>query len=507
MLPEDTDLLRQIIVEMGTQLEMHERRYLRVQTILEQLLRWRFGRKSERTDERQLYLFAMQWEAEGHTAQQLADELGLDPNDPMAPDKEEDDKPKRRGHGRNPLPPALKRERIEYELSEAERKCPRCAETMPKIGEDVSERLEFIPAQLKVIEEARAKYACRCGDTLKTAPKPAQPIEKGLAGASLLAQIAVAKFADHAPLNRQERIFRRHGAELSRKTMCGWLRQTADLLTPLYERLKAQALASKVVQTDDTPVAVLDRSLPKTRTGRIWTYVGKQATVYDYTPTRKRDGPERFLKDYRGYLQADAYAGYDKLYDDPERGLIEVACMAHARRKVWEARSSNLLPMSTVLGFIALLYRIERRVRNASSAERQAFRQRYALPVLEELHALLERIQDRVLPKSPEGMAVSYALSNWRALCRYVEDGDLSIDNSGAERSLRGTAIGRKNWCFFGSDNGGRTAAILKSFIASCQQSKVEPWSYLCDVLTRIAAHPVNALDQLLPAHWKPASA
>jgi hypothetical protein len=164
---------------------------------------------------------------------------------------------------------------------------------------------------------------------LQTAPKPAQPVEKGLAGASLLAQVAVSKYADHCPLHRQESIFRRHGAELSRKTMCGWMRQTAELLAPLYERLKRQALGSKVVQTDDTPVMVLDPELPKTRTGRIWTYVGAEATVYDYTPTRKRDGPERFLKDYRGYLQADAYAGYDQLYVKPERGLVEVGCMAH----------------------------------------------------------------------------------------------------------------------------------------------------------------------------------
>ncbi len=164
---------------------------------------------------------------------------------------------------------------------------------------------------------------------MKTAPKPAQPIEKGLAGASLLAQVAVAKYADHCPLHRQEVIFQRHGVELSRKTMCGWMRQTADLLTPLYERLKAAVLHSKVVQTDDTPVAVLDPTRTRTRKGRLWTYVGEDATVYDYTPTRAREGPDRFLKDYKGYLQADAYGGYDALYKDPERGLVEVACWAH----------------------------------------------------------------------------------------------------------------------------------------------------------------------------------
>ena len=508
-LPDNPEVLRQMVLDLATQLEAHERRYQRVQNILEQLLRWRFGRKSEKLDERQMFLFAVQWEAEGRTPQQLAAELGLDENDPLAPEPEKADKKqtKRRGHGRKPLPRTLTRERIEHELSEAERACPNCARTMERIGEEVSERLEYVPASLKVIEEARAKYACRCGGALKTAPKPAQPIEKGVAGASLLAQVVVAKYADHCPLHRQEGIFRRHGVELSRKTMCGWMRQTADLLAPLYERLKTRALDSKVVQTDDTPVKVLDPELPKTRTGRIWTYVGEGATVYDYTPTRKREGPERFLKQYRGYLQADAYAGYDHLYEKPERGLIEVGCMAHARRKYFEARTSNLPCVAPALGYIGLLYRIERTARGWSPAERLALRQRCAVPVLEELHAYLERARLNVLPKSPEGMAIAYTLSNWKALRRYAADGELAIDNNGAERSLRGIAVGRRNWMFFGSDNGGKTAAVLKSFIASCQQSKVEPWAYLCDVLTRIAEHPVNALEELLPSNWKPASA
>jgi len=342
---------------------------------------------------------------------------------------------------------------------------------------------------------------------LKTAPKPAQPIEKGLAGASLLAQVAVSKYADHCPLHRQEVIFRRHGAELSRKTMCGWMGQTADLLEPLYERLRTAALASKVVQTDDTPVKVLDPELTKTRTGRIWTYVGEGATVYDYTPTRKGEGPEQFLKDYRGYLQADAYGGYDALYKKPERGLVEVACWAHARRKFYEARSSDLPGATLALAYIGLLYKIERRARDLGCEDRFAMRQRRAVPVLDHFKEYLDRERVRVLPKSPEGMAISYALSNWTALRRYTEVGELAIDNNGAERSLRGVAVGRRNWTFFGSDRGGKTAAVLMSFMASCQRLKIDPWAYLCDVLGRIASHSIHDLDQLLPANWKPAAA
>ncbi len=509
-LPDNPEVLRQMVVDLATQLDAHERRYQRVQRILEQLLEWRFGQKREKIDERQLFLFALQLEATGGDVKEVIGEMEEDgkPDGGQPPSSGSGDKPARsRGHGRKRLPRALLRERIEHELSEAERQCPHCARTMARIGEEVSERLEYVPAALKVVEEVRAKYACSCGGALQTAPKPAQPVEKGLAGASLLAQVAVSKYADHCPLHRQESIFRRHGAELSRKTMCGWMRQTAELLAPLYERLKKQALGSKVVQTDDTPVMVLDPELPKTRTGRIWTYVGAEATVYDYTPTRKRDGPERFLKDYRGYLQADAYAGYDQLYVKPERGLVEVGCMAHTRRKFYEARSSNLPCVSPALAYIGLLYRIERRARGLSADGRLALRQRWAVPVLEELRAYLERARMSALPKSPEGMAIGYTLSNWRALCRYAEDGDLAIDNNGAERSLRGVAVGRRNWTFFGSDRGGRTAAVLTSFMASCRQSRIDPWAYLRDVLTRIAAHPVNTLDELLPSNWKPASA
>jgi hypothetical protein len=283
--------------------------------------------------------------------------------------------------------------------------------------------------------------------------------------------------------------------------------QTADLLAPLYERLKSVALTSKVVQTDDTPVKVLDPELTKTRTGRIWTYVGEGATVYDYTPTRKGEGPEQFLEEYRGYLQADAYGGYDALYKKPERGLVEVACWAHARRKFYEARSSELQGATTALAYIGLLYKTERRARDLGCEDRFSMRQRCAVPVLDHFREFLERERARVLPKSPEGMAISYALSNWTALRRYTEDGDLAIDNNGAERSLRGVAVGRRNWTFFGSDRGGKTAAVLMSFMASCQRLKIDPWAYLCDVLGRIATHPVRTLDELLPANWKPAAA
>ena len=319
--------------------------------------------------------------------------------------------------------------------------------------------------------------------------------------------MAVGKYSDHLPLHRQEGIFERHGVELSRKTMCDWMRGCAELVTPLYELMKQEVLSSKVVQTDDTPVNVLDPALPRTRTGRIWTYVGDDGhsyTVYDYTPNRSRAGPDAFLQQFRGFLQADAYSGYDEFFNDPERGMREVACWAHARRKFYEAQSSDLMRSTVMLAYIRLLYDVEReaRDRELSAAERRALRQSKSKPVLGDIKAYLEAEREKVLPKSPIGQAISYALSNWAALERYSQDGDLEIDNNGAERSLRGVAVGRKNWMFFGSDNGGRTAAVLTSLIATCKSLGADPFAYLRDVFERIGAHPQDRLKELLPDQW-----
>jgi hypothetical protein len=291
--------------------------------------------------------------------------------------------------------------------------------------------------------------------------------------------------------------------------MSDWMRQCAEFVSPLYDRMKQTVLSSKVVQTDDTPVPVLDPKLPRTRTGRIWTYVGDNDhpyTVYDYTPNRSRDGPEEFLEPFNGYLQADAYSGYDHLYQDPQRDVTEVACWAHARRKFYEAQSSDLMRSMILLAYIRLLYDVEREARESkgSAEDRRALRQAKSRPILNDIQAYLEAERPKVLPKSPEGQAIAYTLSNWKALVRYCDDGDLEIDNNGAERSLRGVAVGRKNWMFFGSDNGGQTAAVLTSLIATCKRLRIDPFAYLRDLFARIAAHPHNRLDELLPDRWQP---
>ena len=288
-----------------------------------------------------------------------------------------------------------------------------------------------------------------------------------------------------------------------------WLEQ---MLRNRYGQKRERVLSSRVVQTDDTPVPGLDPELPRTRTGRIWTYVGDALhpyTVYDYPPNRCREGPDEFLRDFRGYLQADAYSGYDAIYQDAARGVTEVACMAHARRKYFEAQSSDIMRSTVMLAYFHLLYDVERQAREQQldAAGRLALRRERSQPMLDDIQAYLERERPKVLPKSPIGQAIGYTLSNWEALVRYAKDGDLEIDNNGAERSLRGVAVGRRNWTFFGSDNGGRTAAVLTSLIATSKRHHMDPFAYLRDVFARISAHPQNRLEELLPDRWLAARA
>jgi hypothetical protein len=294
--------------------------------------------------------------------------------------------------------------------------------------------------------------------------------------------------------------------------MCDWAAQCADLLKPLQERMVQEVRASKVIHTDDTPVNVLDRDRTQARTGRFWAYLGDSdhpQTVFTYTASRSRDGPREFLRGWSGYLQADAFGGYDGIYAGEVGGRVtEVACWAHARRKFYEARTSDAAASTQALAYIRLLYDVEDEARELSAPERQSLRQQRAMPRLEQFQTWLQSQQAErggsVLPKSPMGQAITYAMNQWEALCVYATDGDLAIDNNAAENALRRVAIGRKNWLFCGSDNGGHTAAILFSLMATCQRHKVEPFAYLRDVLTRIAATPVTQLDSLLPDRWIP---
>ena len=506
-LPSEVNVLHQIVLQLLQAVEDKDQLLARVQHQLAQLLRYRYGQKRERIDENQLFLFAAQIIAASQQSRAAtpSEEPAIGSSS-RADSKEKKENPGRHGHGRKTLPASLERRRVVFDLEESQRQCQYCKTPMQKIGEDISERLEFVPASLQVIEEVRPKYACSKGCGVAAAHKPASPIEKGLPGPGLLAQVAVSKYGDHLPLNRMESIFQRHGVELSRKTMCDWMAACAELVRPVWERMREVVLTSKAVQTDDTPVPVLDRGLTRTRTGRIWTYVGDATSpyiVYDYTGNRSREGPEEFLRGYKGYLQADAYAAYDAMFKNPKRYLTEVACWAHSRRYFFEAQTSDLCRATVMLAYIQLLYEVEREARNATAEQRRELRQAKSRPILENIKNYLQTEKPKVLPKSPMGVAIDYTLSNWEALLRYTEDGDLEIDNNSAERSLRPIVVGRRNWLFYGSDKGGRTGAVLSTLIASCKRLRIEPFAYLRDLFTRISAHPHHRLDELLPDKWR----
>ncbi len=341
-----------------------------------------------------------------------------------------------------------------------------------------------------------------------TATKDHQPIEKGIPAAGLLAHVVVSKYVDHLPLYRLEGIFRRHDIDIKRSTMCGWAASCADLLEPLYKLMTKELLQSKVINTDDTPVRVQDKTLDKkTRTGRLWIYCGDKShpyNVYDYTTSRSREGPQKFLGDYKhGYLQADAYAGYDVIFDDHARDVKELLCWAHARRKFYDSRKHAPQLSHTAIAWIKMLYDVEKQIKELSSGEKQAMRQEKSVPILRDFKSWLDEITDeQALPQSPIRQGINYAINGWEALCRYTEDGEFAIDNNVAERQMRPIAVGRKNWMFFGSDRGGRTAAILSSIAQSAKRHNLNAYLYLRDVIARISDHPANQLRDLLPDNW-----
>jgi hypothetical protein len=335
---------------------------------------------------------------------------------------------------------------------------------------------------------------------------PLRPVSGCIAGAGILAQVVVSKFADHLPLYRFEDISSRCGLYLPRSTLCDWVGKVADLLKPLYELEKALVRQGGVLWTDDTPVTVLGGEKGGSHQGRFWVYIGPAAfpyDVYDFTPNRQRDGPARFLADYAGYLQADAFSGYDGIYTGSDGTIIEVACWAHARRKFFEARSSSPAEASLILEMIRRLYEVEDRARPLDDAGRCALRGTEAMPILERLRAELDRLSSRLLPRSALAQAVKYALNQWQALCRYPEDGRLTVDNNVSERRLRDQAIGRKNWLFLGNDGAGPRAAVLCTILAGAKRHRLETWAYLRDVILQLTvdASP-ESLERLLADRW-----
>lgn len=494
-LPDDLGEAHALIAELTRQLERTEREKLSLQFKYEKLARRLFGRSSERG-------VAIGAQAELPFAA-CAGVVAADASD-EAPHEIEVPAHRRKAHrGRRPLPADLPREVVEIQPSAEELACKGCLGAKQAIGADRTETLEYVPASLFIREYVRPKYACRrCGDGVVQAPLPARPIEKGRPEPGLLAYVVSAKFGDHLPHYRQEQILARHGVEVTRRTLAQWSGAVADLLVPVAEAIFAQILASRWIQSDDTPIEVADGER-RYRQGYIWTYRGEEGEVgYDFTWKRNREGPQRILKDYRGYLQADAAPAFNDLYGE---AILEVGCWAHTRRYFKEAVSSAALEATQVLTWIGELYGLERHARQHKLDEqaRRQLREQRARPVLRRIRDYLREQEKLHLPKSPFGQAIGYAQRNWAALERYTTHGALEIDNNGAERAIKPLVLGRKNWLFIGSEAAAHRNAVLLTLVNSAKAHGIDPFVYLRDLIDRVSTHPASRIDELTPRRWK----
>jgi transposase len=501
-LPDDLEHLKAMIRELLVTLhqQRHENESLRHR--LDELLRRLYGPRTEQVNPDQLVLFA----------ELLQPPPDAEPRPEEPEPRSEPAPPKRKGHGRRRPTDQLPRQRVLHDVPEAERLCPCCGKPRLPAGERVTTQLDFKPALFFLWEHVYPAYACSAceGGHVVTAERVSRPIARGWPGPGLLAYLITSKFFDHLPLYRLERIFERHGYRLERSTTCDWMAGCARLLEPLCAEMRKRVLAGRVIGTDDTPMPVLDNDRDRTRLGRLWGYLGDREhpyNVFDYTPDRTRTGPRAFLADYRGYLVADAFSGYDGIYLDSRGTIVEVCCNAHARRKFFNARKTDAARSHQALAYYRQLYAVEAEAKNLDDDSRLSLRQEKSLPLLADFERWLRQHQAAVLPKSPIGEAIAYALNHWTALVRYTEAGFLPIDNNQVEREMKRIATGRKNYLFVGSDQGGKTAAILYSFTSTCARHGLDPFAYLRDVLARLPDHPSERLAELLPNHWAAARA
>jgi transposase len=420
---------------------------------------------------------------------------------------------------RRPLPEHLPRETVNHQ---AACQCPDCGSTrLHKIDEEEREVLEYVHSHFKVIVHKRPVMGCQDCETVTQPPMPNLPIERGRPGPALLAHVIVAKYCDHLPLYRQCEIYAREGVELDRSTLADWVGRVAWLLALLVEAIGRYVRAGETVHADDTPIPVLEPGLGRTRQARLWTVVRDErpwgsnnppAAFYGYSPDRKGVHAQTLLAPCRGYLHADAYAGFTKLYaPDPITGqvkLIEVACWAHARREIFNEHAKTKSPLAReALERIGELFAIEREINGQSAETRLAVRQAKSVPLLTSLKSFYDRTLERISRKATLAEAIRYSTNRWEALTRFTEDGRLEMTNNAAERAIRPLTLGRRNWTFLGSDTGGDRAAAVYTIIQSCRLNNVNCEAYLTDIIGRIADHPANKIDELLPWNWKPPDA
>lgn len=489
-LPDDPESLKRLLAQTRAQLLIEQLTNEQLRFQIAVLKRARFGRSSEVLDTEiaQLELTIEDLEASVAALPATAQAVASAPKTQPV---------------RRPLPAQLPREEIVHPTACA---CPDCGGALKPAGSDCAEMLEWVPGRYKVIRHVRPKFACEACATLVQAAAPSRPIARGLAGPGLLAHVLVSKYGDHLPLYRQSRIFERDGIDLDRSTLADWVGGASERLTPLVQALARYVLGAEKLHGDDTPVPVLAPGHGRTRQGRLWTYVRDDrpagradppAVLFRFSPDRKGERPEAHLAGFRGILQADGYAGFAQLYGER---IQEAACWAHVRRKFFDLHAALKSPIAAeALARIGRLYAIESEIRGKPAAERCAVRQARAGPELDALHTWLHAQLARLPKKGELAKAIRYALSRWAALTRYRDDGRIEIDNNAAERALRTVALGRKNWLFAGSDDGGERAAAIYSLLGTAQFNGVNIEAYLRDVLERLPDHPADRIEELLP--------
>lgn len=499
-MPHAPDRLPDEVPALKARISAMEHEIALLKLTIAKLQRTQFGRRAERLDGHLMQLQLALDALEARATEALASDEALPtPSASSSPPV------------RKPLPAHLPRETDVHRPESCN--CPSCGGALKALGEDVAEHLEFVPARFRVIRTVRPKLACRRCDTIVQSPAPPRPIGRGLAGEGLLAHVLAAKYCDHIPLYRQSDMYAREGVELARSTLADWVGESARLLTPLVQAVRRHVLGAEKLHADDTPVPMLAPGHGKTQTARLWTYVRDDrpsasttppAVWFAFSDNRRGEHPQSHLKRFRGVLQADGYAGFDRLY----RGgtIQEAACWAHVRRKFYDIAQAQASPLAAeALTRIGALYAIEAAIRGDPSERRRKVRTEHARPLLAQLHAWLETTLQQLSQKSALAEAIRYALVRWRALTRYVEDGRIEIDNNAAERALRAVALGRKNYLFVGSRSGGERAAAMYSLIGSARLNGLDPEAYLRHVLGRIGEHPINRIDELLP--WNVAHA
>src|SRR5437667_660576 len=496
-LPDDIETLKRLVIGRDEMIA-------KLMAEIARLKRWRFGRSAERIDAALAQLQLLLGDLPAAAAGEVSDAAVL-PVEESTQSPPLQQRVTRLRRVPRALPAHLPRETIVH--TPASRNCPECGMQMRKLGEDISEMLDFVPGYFKVLRHVRPKFSCGHCAAIIQLPAPSRPIDRGLPAPGLLAQVIVSKYGDHCPPYRQQGIYRRSGVDLDRATLAEWVGSASRLLEPLVASLGRYVCAAEKLHADDTPVPVLDPGRGKTKTGRLWTYVRDDrpgasrdppAVWYRYSPDRKGEHPQAHLRGFRGILQADAYSGFAPLYESAQ--IVEASCWAHARRKFYDLYVIDRSPIATeAIQRIGALYAIEREIRGSLPAHRATVRQRCAGPLLAALHAWLSATLQRVSAKSELAGAIKYALVRWSALTRYRDDGRIEIDNNSAERAIRPVVLGRRNYLFAGSDAGGERAANIYSLIGTALLNAMDPYLYLRQVLERIAEHPINRVVELLP--------